>query len=76
MSVRATKDKRLLAAKKMPSLRRTQPGSYYVPERDDVLEWIAQQPPLLDYLFELARRAGAVTYDKATGTWRGVDYDN
>ena len=68
-----SRDKRLRVGRKMPALLRRQPGQAYVPEADDVLRWVSEQPELLDYVFELLSRRGHVTYNPETGEWKGVD---
>ena len=40
--------------------------------RSDVVDWMCQQPELRQWLFNLVRNAGAITYDLETRTWRGV----
>lgn len=40
---------------------------------DETLRWIASQPELLAYLFDLCARIGYITCDPEMGEWRGVD---
>ena len=76
MGKRKPRDKRLLVAKDMPALRRTQPGMKYSHGNDRVLQWISKRPGLQMYLFDKLTDGGYIEYDQATGTWRGVDYDS
>lgn len=76
MSNKNPRDKRLLAAKKMPPLRRTVPGRTYSIEKDEAAAWMARQPELMNYLFDLLARVGYVIYDPESKTWRGTDHEN
>lgn len=67
-------DKRLAVAKRMPPLRRKEPGGDYAPEKDEVLNWVSAHPGLTMYLVDLLARIGYINYDGATGTWKGEAY--
>ncbi len=75
MGRKVPKDKRLLVARDMPPVYRTQPGQKYNFENDDVLKWIAKRPGLLVYVFDKLAQGGHIKYDSDTGRWQGVDYD-
>lgn len=68
-------DKRLLVAKDMPPLHRTQPGQQYSYKFDEVLDWISKRPGLLMYVFDKLKDGKYIEYDSDTGTWRGTNYD-
>ena len=63
-------DKRLNAFRNMPELYHTLPGEEYDPKRSEVLNWIREQPELLDWLRDTARYKGLIEF--ADGKWRGV----
>ena len=67
-------DKRLRTARKMPPLHHTLPGKDFDSERSQVLEWIVEQPELVNYLFDHIRYAGHIQFDPKRRTWVGVDY--
>ena len=75
MSKNRSTDKRLLAAKAMPPLHRTQPGQQYSYISDEVLDWISKRPGLLMYIFDKLKEGKYIEYDSDTGTWRGANYD-
>lgn len=68
-------DKRLFVAKEMPPLYRTKPGQPYSYKNDDVFKWISKRPGLINYIFDKLSLSGYIFYDKKTGKWQGVDFD-
>lgn len=58
----------------MPPLRRIPFGENYDVSKDEVLLWIKEQPELLNMLADRLRSWGYITFDRVSGTWRGVDY--
>lgn len=69
------KDKRLLVAKEMPPLRRTQIGENYSYKKDEVFKWISERPGLINYVFDKLSQSGYIVYDSKTGLWQGENYD-
>lgn len=69
-----SKDKRLLVAKDMPPLRRTQVGEKYSYEKDEVFKWISERPGLINYVFDKLSQSGYIVYDSKTGLWKGENY--
>lgn len=69
------KDARLQVAKQMPPLSRTIPGQPYSHAKDEVLQWIAKRPSLLNYLFDKVRASGYLVYNSDTEKWQGVNYE-
>ena len=63
-------DKRLDVFQNMPALYHTKPGEEYDPEYSEVLNWIREQPELLDCLKDMARYKGLIEF--VNGKWRGV----
>lgn len=70
---------RFECAKKMPPLRHKTTDSFD-PRESEVIQWLIQQPDILNYLFDAVRgnqyRESPIVYDSETGTWRGTDYDD
>lgn len=64
---------RLDVAKKMPPLHHTLPGSGFDIAKSEVVRWLTSQPEIMQLIFN-AVKTKYIVYDKATGTWRGVDY--
>jgi len=60
-------------ARKMPPLRHTPSGQPFDIRRSEVAAWLVARPEILQYVFDAARNAGAISYDQETGTWRGAD---
>lgn len=62
--------------KKMPPLYHTLPGQEFDYKKSEVLDWIAQQPEMLNFVREQLKSAGYIKYDRKTGLWIGVDYES
>lgn len=62
--------------KKMPPLYHMLPGQEFDYKKSEVLDWIAQQPEMLNFVREQLKSAGYIKYDRKTGLWTGVDYEN
>jgi hypothetical protein len=62
-------DKRFEVFRQMPPLTH-KPGETYNPNDSEVLAWIKEQPDLLIYLMETARRRGLIAFKD--GKWSGV----
>lgn len=73
---KAARDKRLLVAKNMPPLRRTQPERDYNYNDDEVFKWISERPGLLNYVFDKLSIGGYIEYNPDTGKWQGVDFED
>lgn len=69
------RDKRLEAAKAMPSLYRKYPNEEYREYADEVLSWIGRNKRCMQYLFDLLARIGYIKYDRESGMWVGVEYE-
>lgn len=73
MEQRQKRDKRLNVARRMPPAKKRPTGLECAAANDETLRWIASQPELLAYLFDLCARIGYITCDPEMGEWRGVD---
>ena len=64
------------AASKMPPLSnhpdKTLPFDVY---KSEVIRWLADQPEILNHLFDHAASTKAIVYDKESDKWVGVNYD-
>lgn len=67
------KSKLLDVGKSMPTLYHTLPNEEFDYDKSQVLKWIASQPELLKYMHNKLSNIGYIEYDKATGTWKGID---
>lgn len=69
---------RFLIAKKMPPLKHN-PSGEFDPRKSEVVQWLIEQPEILNYLFDAirgnGRRESPIIYNPETGEWKGVDYD-
>lgn len=62
----------LEVAKNMPMNFHRLPGMGYDPDKSKVLDWIANQPELLEWIFQQLRSTGYIVYDPQWAAWRGV----
>lgn len=62
-------DKRFEIFREMPVLNHS-PGEEFDPDNSEVLAWIKEQPDLLLYLMETAKRRGLISFKN--GKWSGV----
>ena len=62
-------DKRFEVFRKMPTLSHST-GKEFNPNDSEVLAWIKEQPDLLIYLMETAKRRGLISF--SDGKWSGV----
>ena len=68
------KSVKLEVAKNMPMTFHRLPGMEYDSDKSKVLDWIANQPELLEWIFEQLRSTGYIVYDSDWGAWHGVDF--
>ena len=77
------KNDRLNCIRKMPELRHKIPGEPFDIMKSEVVDWMAQQPEIRQWLFDKVadKTAGKgnsilITYNPERKTWQGVDYDD
>ena len=68
------KSRRLMAAKKMPPLKKREKDGKYIASEDQVKKWMAENQDLMNWLFDKVHDLGYVKYDPEGGDWVGVDY--
>lgn len=68
------KSELLEVAKNMPMNFHRLPGMGYDPDKSKVLDWIANQPELLEWIFQQLRSTGYIVYAPQWGAWHGVDF--
>jgi|GEM_PF-842675 len=62
--------------KLMPPLYHKLPEQEFEIRKSETIDWLINQPEILAYLWdEVARKSENVIYDKNTGKWQGVDYE-
>lgn len=59
----------------MPPLHHSLPGETFHYKKSEVLKWLAERPALIDYLFDRAVSTNQIEYNKNTGKWQGIDYE-
>ena len=74
--MRRKKSVKLEVAKNMPMNFHRLPGMEYDPDKSKGLDWIANQPELLEWIFEQLSSTGYIVYDPAWGAWHGVNFRN
>ena len=62
--------------KQMPPLPHSYPGKKFDITKSKVAAWIASQPEVMLKIFDIARYHKVIQFDPATGTWKGVDYED
>jgi len=73
--MRRNKSEKLNCIKTMPPLRHSIPGYDFDIRNSEVVNWLIQQPDILQWLMQNARNTGFLIYDPLSGLWRGCDYD-
>lgn len=67
--------KKLNIARKLPPSYHTLPGENSDIKKSEVINWLIDQPDILNFLWDNIKQSGNVEYDSETGIWAGVDYD-
>jgi hypothetical protein len=65
---------KIQAAKTMPPLRHSLPGQEFDIAKSEVVQWLTNQPEILQWLFESVKDKALIAYNPSNGTWQGVDY--
>lgn len=65
----------LNCAKVMPPLYHTLPNEKFDIRKSRVIWWLMKQPEILQKIFDLAANRKMIYFDKETGKWQGVDFD-
>lgn len=69
------RSKKLNIARKLPPSYHTLPGEKFDIKKSEVINWLIDQPDILNFLWDNIKQSGNVEYDSETGIWAGVDYD-
>jgi len=69
-------NKNLEIAKKMPPLFHTMPGKEFDIRKSEVVNWLVRQPEIMLIVMDMVKQSGCIEYDKESGMWTGIDYDN
>lgn len=62
------------AVRKMPPLAHSRKEGKFDISESEAAAWIANQPEVMQKIFDTARYHGAIKYNPATGKWQGADY--
>jgi hypothetical protein len=65
------KNRALRKAAEMPLLANMQADGTFDFERSEVMQWLRDQPEIVDHMFSLARDKGAIVF--VDGKWKGVN---
>ena len=68
------RSKKLDIARKLPPSYHKFPGEQYDAEKSEVIEWLIQQPSILEFLWDQFKQSSDIVYNPETGKWQGVDY--
>lgn len=66
----------LMSAQEMPPLYHTLPGQDYDGEKSQVLKWLGNNHDIQEWVMSQLKSAGYITYNRDTGQWVGVDYND
>lgn len=70
------RSKLLEIAKNMPPVRHTISGQNFEIQNSEAIQWLIQQPEILNYIWNNVKNSGAVIYDPQTSRWTGAEYDD
>lgn len=73
MNKNNNRSKLLEAVKRMPPLRHSIPGKEFNIKNSEVINWLIQQPDILNYVWNNIKNTDSVKFDSITGKWQGVD---
>jgi hypothetical protein len=62
----------LRAAAHLPLLPHHRPGQHFDIQNSALCDWLCDQPAIRQWIFNVAKRHGAIQFDIETGRWRGV----
>jgi hypothetical protein len=60
-------------ARKMPPRQHTKPGEPFDAGQSDAIAWLIKHTSLASNI--MGRLQRSLVFDKASGTWRGIDYE-
>lgn len=63
----------ILAATQMPPLKHSASVPFN-PRQSKVLQWLCDQPEVLQAMFGFYKDKGAIVFDPVTETWQGKDW--
>ncbi|MGG2111937.1 hypothetical protein ABFY60_15665 [Lysinibacillus pakistanensis] len=69
------RSKNLEVARKLPPSYHTLPGEKFEMKKSEVINWLIEQPEILNYLWNNIKNSDDVEYNAATGVWTGVEYN-
>ncbi len=67
--------KQLEVGKKLPPSYHKLPNQDFDFKKSEVVKWLIEQPEILNFLVEILKKSEAIVYDKETGKWQGIDYE-
>ena len=59
----------------IPPLRHSVPGELFDLSKSELINWLVAQPQVREWLYHKVRYSGRVTFDAASGVWRGATVD-
>jgi len=52
------------------------PGEDYDVRKSEVVQWLIQQPSIQEFVWDQFKMSGDIFYDRDTGKWQGVEFDD
>lgn len=65
----------LECAKSMPKLKHSCGKCFSVSE-SEVCQWLVKQTSVQQKIFDMAINSKSIVYDKQSGCWRGIEYED
>ncbi len=81
MRPKRNNEKHFACTRMMPPLKHSKDDGAFDITKSDVVDWLCQQPELMQFLFDSVRYAvddrhnHFIVYDKELGMWRGADFE-
>lgn len=70
------KSRSVLLAEMMPPFKRHSVTQPFDIRRSEVVQWLIEQPEILQAVFDFYRERGAIVYNPLTKTWAGAHFQN
>jgi hypothetical protein len=68
--------KQLDVGRKLPPSFHKMPDQTFDIKKSEVAKWLINQPEILNFVVEIMKKSEAIVYDKETGKWQGVDWED
>jgi len=70
------RSKLIQIARKMPPLYHTIPGKQFDIQKSEVIQWLINQPEILNWMWNNVKQSKDVVFNPESGTWQGADFED